>query len=317
MKDLKPFIEELSKIIQNSRQDLIEGDLILCNILAGVASNSECLDNFLLKGGTCLIKSYLDYYRFSEDLDVTFRKQDIINDLSKREKKEYKNQLLRDFSELLETISKNNGFDFKNIKSDTKYYMFRTDQFVDLKLYYKSSILGTLRSIKIQFSIMEQIIFPPEQRLIKNLVPISKELEFLFPEEYSFYRKDILIPSYNIKEILCEKIRAILTRYEVKQRDIIDIYYILDKYHFNLKDFVNPIIEKTNFTCANFKEFREILASKIKLIEEGTLFNNLEAEQNILIKEIDRERYKEFRYQLTNFLKEIVTSKELITNVES
>jgi predicted nucleotidyltransferase component of viral defense system len=36
-------------------------------------TNSE--KNFLFKGGTCLMKNYLGYFRFSEDVDFAWKDQ--------------------------------------------------------------------------------------------------------------------------------------------------------------------------------------------------------------------------------------------------
>ena len=81
---MRDFINELSEILNNEQKELIEIDLILSSILFELSQNKFFSNNFLLKGGTCLIKCYLDYYRFSEDLDFTFKNQELFRSKSKK-----------------------------------------------------------------------------------------------------------------------------------------------------------------------------------------------------------------------------------------
>ncbi|GAH29853.1 unnamed protein product, partial [marine sediment metagenome] len=74
---MKDFIDELSRLLKYEYRELIEVDLILYNIFSMLSQNKYFCNNFLLKGGTCLIKNYLDYYRFSEDIDLTWKNQNI------------------------------------------------------------------------------------------------------------------------------------------------------------------------------------------------------------------------------------------------
>jgi len=57
--------------------DMLEKDLILHQILTDLSQNEFFSNNFVFKGGTCLTKCYLGYYRFSEDIDFTWKDQTI------------------------------------------------------------------------------------------------------------------------------------------------------------------------------------------------------------------------------------------------
>ena len=55
-------------------KSLIEKDLFLHLLLYELSKDRFFKENLVFKGGTCLIKCYLGYYRFSEDLDFTSKK---------------------------------------------------------------------------------------------------------------------------------------------------------------------------------------------------------------------------------------------------
>src|SRR5213593_2285920 len=69
------FVNEVGKVLDIKRTDLIEKDFILHQILTNPSEDKFFADNFLFKGGTCLTKSYLGYFRFSEDIDFTWKDQ--------------------------------------------------------------------------------------------------------------------------------------------------------------------------------------------------------------------------------------------------
>jgi predicted nucleotidyltransferase component of viral defense system len=77
------FVNEVAKILDIKRKDLIEKDLILHQILFDLSGDRFFAANALFKGGTCLIKSYFGYLRFSEDIDFTWIPASTITNSSK------------------------------------------------------------------------------------------------------------------------------------------------------------------------------------------------------------------------------------------
>lgn len=69
MLGLSEFISFISEKTGVKNTSLIEKDLLLYRILKRL--NSEVGKDYLFKGGSCLIKCYFGYYRFSVDLDFT------------------------------------------------------------------------------------------------------------------------------------------------------------------------------------------------------------------------------------------------------
>jgi len=74
------FVNEVGKVLDIKRTDLIEKDFILHQILTNLSEDKFFAGNFLFKGGTCLTKSYLGYFRFSEDIDFTWKDQKKFDD---------------------------------------------------------------------------------------------------------------------------------------------------------------------------------------------------------------------------------------------
>lgn len=70
---MKDFYERLNAVGKPRRPDIIEKDFHLHRLLRAVSLDSYLRRNLAFKGGTCLIKAYLGYYRFSEDVDFTWR----------------------------------------------------------------------------------------------------------------------------------------------------------------------------------------------------------------------------------------------------
>lgn len=53
------FIDEISRTQGIPRRDLIEKDLLLHRLLHRLSRQPEFKENYLFKGGTCLIKGHL------------------------------------------------------------------------------------------------------------------------------------------------------------------------------------------------------------------------------------------------------------------
>src|SRR3989337_3651569 len=78
------FVNEVAQRLKIQRRDMIEKDLILHQILTDLSHDTFFAPNFLFKGGTCLIKCYFGYLRFSEDIDFTWKDQTAFSKISGR-----------------------------------------------------------------------------------------------------------------------------------------------------------------------------------------------------------------------------------------
>ncbi len=79
------FVNGLSQRLNIQRRDLIEKDVILHQLLLDLSEDEFFSANFVFKGGTCLIKCYFGYKRFSEDIDFTWKNQSVFQGVSQRQ----------------------------------------------------------------------------------------------------------------------------------------------------------------------------------------------------------------------------------------
>lgn len=68
---MKEFIDDIASRFNIKQRDLLEKDIQIQKILLDLIKDDFFSKNFAFKGGTCLIKCYLGYYHFSEDIDFT------------------------------------------------------------------------------------------------------------------------------------------------------------------------------------------------------------------------------------------------------
>ena len=99
--------------------------------------------------------------------------------------------------------------------------------------------------IKVQINLVENILFEPKRLTAKTLlsgVPLSKDDELYFYDFLEDY-SEVEVFSYDLREILVEKVRAILTRKVQKLRDFYDLY-LLYKHGLKVSDYKETIVEK-------------------------------------------------------------------------
>ncbi len=260
-------VEELKKIgklkgIANIGH--IEKDYLSDLILLSISRHTK--EELIFKGGTCLFKFYkLD--RFSEDLDFTLKKE-------------------LDITRLLNRIVS----DLKvfGIECEIKK-MKQTHNAIMITLRIKGPFYTgddkTIATMRIDINTKSTI----------ELKPLVQRYISLYPD----------IPIFSIiimqeKEILSEKIRAILTR--TKARDIYDLWFLLKKgvefdpnlvkkklKYYNMQWNKNLFLKNLNIkseiwkaelkplvrTLPEFSEVKKLIREKIKISESENLPKNL------------------------------------------
>ena len=277
--------------------ELIEKDLYL-NILLSKLN----FESYVFKGGTCLAKAYLNYFRFSEDLDFTFANQELWKGKSTNEIKKICKEKINLLGEQIEKI----GFDFKFDKKDAKYVMLGSNnKLVTFKVHYTSVLTGTPSFIKIQINFLEKIIFPYQ---IKELISLIKPPQFteedqIYFKEFLEFYKTTKIEVYNIKEIVAEKVRSLLTRKAIKSRDAIDLLFIYNSFNIKPQDFINEITEKILFSINNYEKYRKnLILTKDKL---QTLEFRYSEVRPLVIKHFNKENFDAYVLDLKRLLIEL------------
>jgi len=304
------YITKLASKFNIERLDLLEKDVLLHQILTDLSNDLFFSRNFSFKGGTCLIKHYLGYRRFSEDIDFSWNDQSrfrsrsgksIVNDLS---------DLINQVGKLFEDIAIKRGLDFDCNKDDTNHIELggggRTCTF---KVWYDSGIMKRRTYIKIQINFVEELCSKPEMGVLRSMAMIKDpELEALFVE-HSEYSKPVSLPIYTLKEILSEKIRALLTRQGIKARDFVDVYLIQEN-GTKYSEVEECIIKKTNHALKLYEKYRKNLTTKMSLLEKNDIFD-WGSERDLLLSEINEASFTRFIEDFTKYLRQLVSKFQM------
>jgi predicted nucleotidyltransferase component of viral defense system len=300
------LINYISSEFKIERKDLIEKDILLQTLLNELVKNKNFKDNFVFKGGTCLLKIYFGYYRFSEDLDFTYLNQKDFAGLPMKKIRKNLSVKIDRLAELIEPMAKQFNLDFKIDKTNKKYFEFGgSNTIVTLKVWYDSVVLSKPSFIKIQINFIEKLNYSikemPTIFILEN--DDNKKIELLFPDYY-YLTKPARIKVYDIREILIEKIRAILTRKGIKARDFIDVFFIVKREKLELNDFQKQIIEKIN-GMLKFEKYSQNIKNKETQLKEEFILGE---EETLLLTSIDKSFanfVKDFKIFLVKTIEEI------------
>ncbi len=284
--------------------EMIKKDLALSYILYEMSEDikkdkNSPFNKLIFKGGTLLSKSHLDYHRLSEDLDFTFSENKMLNKFSKTQRqKRIKKYLKKEFLVRFNSIKEKYSFDFDSNemnKETQKYCPIKAP--VHIVKFYVYLDKDDQTPIKIEINFLDELFFKPERIKLKHLNSSSPYLVFPLGETD--------LNSYNLKEILIEKIRAILTRKEkIHERDIFDLFLLKIRGHNYLNSDLNKIKSKLR-QGIGFKQDKEKEIQKIKKVEEK--FNQIEKEieeeiKTMNLKDYNSQEYIKFFNELKKFL---------------
>lgn len=280
---MKKVIDYLSAELKINDKALLEKDIILHQLLSELVKNGFFRENFVFKGGTCLTKCYLGYYRFSEDLDFTWKEQQIFSAKSQKEIRKILSPKITILIDLLQQAAPKLNLNFKPDKSDKKYIeLGGSNKFSTFKLWYTSEISGMEQFVKIQANFLELFLYPFEALPAKSIIQgiNEKEFTFLFPKEATELQIIAKINCYSLSEILVEKFRAILTRKGTKARDFVDVFVITRKNKINPATIRAEIIRKIRFMLRYDKYVQNLNEFSLKTVVLGE-------EQKLLLHPLD------------------------------
>lgn len=300
------FVTRLSSTLKIERTHMIERDVILHQILTDLSNDKFFSKNFLFKGGTCLIKHHLGYFRFSEDVDFTWNAQSRFKDKTAKEIRKELSLTIDTLGKILGQISSTRKLDFKCSKNNTNYVeLGGSNKMCAFKIWYDSVVLRKKFFIKIQINFVEEMCTKPKKGRLKSLITDDNEdLKALFPD-YVEYSKTVPFDIYDVREILSEKIRALITRKGVKARDFLDVFFIQKEFGIKPTDVEKCVIKKTNRVLNLYAKYRDNMKAKEKLMEKGAIFK-WGAERDLLLTEIDEREFQRFVKELTEYLKELI-----------
>lgn len=301
----KDFVTTVAKQNAIEQADMLEKDLILHQILTDLSQNEFFFNNYIFKGGTCLTKCYLGYYRFSEDIDFTWKDQTIFEDKSQSQIRRTLSQTIDETGAIFERIASKRGIDFKCEKQNRHYVeLGGSNKICTFKIWYYAETLNAESFIKVQMNFVEKLRFSPQKGMLSALpCKNNEELSFLFPE-YTEYFQTINLYVYDTREIICEKVRSILTREGFKVRDFLDVYLICKKYDLKVEDLLEPILDKVNFVLGIYQKYQENFEAKKAVLASETF--RWGEEKRLLLQEIDEEEFNKFLNRFQQFLKTVI-----------
>ena len=155
-------------------------------------------------------------------------------------------------------------------------------------------------------NLVETLLFEPQRREVRTLikgVSVTSEERAYFREYLKEYC-EFEVLAYDLREILCEKVRAILTRRDQKLRDFYDLY-MLERAGLNVEDYAEEIVHKIR-PMLRYKRYKEALErnrSRINISPESMADSY---ELFLFVKEPDREEFKDFLARISRKLREIM-----------
>jgi len=189
----------------NADVTVVERDYVLSWVLAGLYRRPTLAERLVFKGGTALRKCYFPDYRFSADLDFT-----LSTSLPPQE-------LRSEIEAACRTLTGESGLELALVD-------LRTLRDVPGEEAHQGRIayvgpLGRLGGdrprIKLDLTIYETLVLPPEHRSVYHLYSDAGSLS-------------LTVPVYALDEMLAEKLRAMLRR--ARARDLYDVWQLLTHY---------------------------------------------------------------------------------------
>jgi len=285
-------LEELRRLSAETgfSSKLLEKDYHLTKIIHRISEKK--IKDLVFKGGTCLNKCYLGFYRLSEDLDFVYNQD--VKGLTKLQIKKILDGLR---GELFEAL---NELEFKTNKELGKGWKMLTSKEdpkivgLEIIITYNSIIDDSVQTIKLEISFRKKLRKPTKMKTIKH--------EFIDALGEPILKKDIEIEVIDLTENFAEKFRALVIRKNIAIRDIYDIYFILKNNIIKIdKEFIDLILVKINesadkkFTRKDFIDFIKNLSSKLSDLNEKEISSLLKSGEKVNVKEMIQTIIKEFK----------------------
>jgi predicted nucleotidyltransferase component of viral defense system len=193
---------------------LIERDYY-CSLILQYFFSSET--SLVFKGGTCLSKVYVNFYRLSEDLDFIIP---VTADTSRAQRRDGMVPIKALFDNAPNVIS---GMKI----SETLAGHNNSRQYIGY-FAYRSVLVEKIEKIKIEIGLREPMLMPSESRVASTIAINPFNNLPLFPA--------FSVSAMSSHEMHAEKFRAAMTRREPAIRDFFDLFYAVQEGGLNIHD---------------------------------------------------------------------------------
>jgi len=224
--------------------DTVDKDWVLGHFLSAFYSINEHKEKLVFKGGTALRKCYFPNYRFSEDLDFTSKTVDY--KLTKKI-----------LTEVIEIAKNNSGILFYTHEITELIFEDKLTGYQARLAYWGANHSKNqeppdpqrwMTNIKVEITLYEKIVFDPELR------------EITHPYSDSLLKEGCKISCYNLKEVVAEKIRALVQRSYAAPRDYYDIYNLKNSFkEEEWKEIKSAFLSKMEFKGLEYKNVEQLI----------------------------------------------------------
>ena len=298
---VKRFAESLktNSQIKDLPVDLLEKDIWITYILRELRSLNDS-KYLAFKGGTCLVKAYFGYYRFSEDIDLTWFGPKI-------HRRVFRNQVL---IPVMDTLS------LEWNKHDRVPTGITGTHSGGIMSYFLLSPSTELPGIKLKVTVAfdEEIMSRPSLLKLQH-VPLNdrskRELSTTFGDIGTAYFNGVDFWCYRLTEIACEKIRAILTRKMqfARSRDLVDLFKIANGRKIEKVAPSPMVIPKVKFAIkirSYMKEYKKTTDDLGNHLQQ--LVSESQSDQ-VFLEKVTSQKLTKFATELGDYLREDVLPK--------
>lgn len=266
------------------------------------------LDTLVFKGGTLLGRNILQYSRISEDLDFTYGDSNDLRAIKSKGKRETEiRKSVIPIIDEIKLICDAIQLDFETDRTNTRYIVARNSRAIYVfNMYYVSLLTGEQIPIKIEVNFLEHIIHNCSELRINNIVDPDLYLKSI---DYDLVNR--VMNTYSLEEIILEKYRAILTRGALKERDILDLYFIHQKGTDVFKADNQLIFNKIKSGVLISPDLLENLKKNCQLLQDGAFGESDDDIHRLTLVEIDDEGYEKFKDILYEKLKKICKMRKI------
>jgi predicted nucleotidyltransferase component of viral defense system len=293
---VKVFVPMLAAHAGIRDQDLLEKDVRLHFLLGELERDKSLSPTLIFKGGTCLIKCYLDYPRFSTDLDFTWRRERAWESLGTQALRRTLRPVQR---ALLDGLVRHAAVQGLELEPDRDVQYGQSNRMMTVLFHYES--IARLPSIvKVQVNFAEPLLYATKSVEAQSLLkpPLPRAMRLLDSDLPSRYAKPVRVEAYDPREILAEKGRAILTRTAAKTRDLLDMYLLEQRLGLRLEDHTEDVLTKTRRSVAQagrYKAQLDAVADRFELLLKEDV-------TPLLLKPLDDAAFQDYRGRAVDIL---------------
>lgn len=296
---MKAFVPMLAAHAGIADQELLEKDVRLHLLLDALATDPGVGSQLIFKGGTCLIKCYLDYPRFSTDLDFTWWPVPAWDGLGTKALRRALRPPQRRLIDRLKEHATAQALAFDPAR-DVQYG--QSNRLMTILLRYEG-IARLPGLIKIQVNFAEPLLYPTTTRDARGLLgtQLPAAMALLDSDLPSRYARPVRLDAYNAREILAERGRAILTRQAAKTRDLVDLFLLETRLGMRIEDDVDAIETKTRTAVERAKRYREHL----ELVQDRFDLLKEEDVRPLLLNPLDGAAFQAYRERALGVLAQV------------